>query len=70
MTTQTTTARIGANAQVGLAGQVSKPLDAFGEWRRIRRDERYLLELSDEALKDIGLTRSAIVGALRGEVRG
>jgi uncharacterized protein YjiS (DUF1127 family) len=32
---------------------------------RIRRDTRQLMAMSDEMLKDIGLTRAAIGGAVR-----
>ena len=41
----------------------------FLAWRLIRQDERYLLEMSDQHLADIGIARSDIVEVLRGERR-
>jgi uncharacterized protein YjiS (DUF1127 family) len=42
---------------------------AFLAWRLIRQDERYLLEMSDQHLADIGIARSDIIAVLRGDRR-
>jgi uncharacterized protein YjiS (DUF1127 family) len=34
------------------------PLPPLARWRRIRRERRQLLELSDHMLSDLGLTRA------------
>ena len=74
MTNQVMTTRTEALGLSGIARdaavRVLKLLDALSTWRRIRRAERYLLEQSDYALADIGVARSDILGALRGEFRG
>jgi uncharacterized protein YjiS (DUF1127 family) len=38
----------------------------LGSWRRARRAERELLGMDDRLLKDIGISRSDIQGAVRG----
>ena len=45
-----------------LLSQIAK---AFIEWRAMRRAERELHALDDRTLKDIGLARSEIRGAVR-----
>jgi uncharacterized protein YjiS (DUF1127 family) len=42
-----------------LASRVARlPLPPLARWRRIRRERRQLLELSDHMLSDLGLTRA------------
>src|SRR5262249_3874406 len=41
----------------------------IGHWRRTRRAEQELFALDDRMLKDIGLCRSEIAGAVRGTPR-
>jgi uncharacterized protein YjiS (DUF1127 family) len=42
-------------------------LAKYGKWRRTRRAERELLALDDRLLKDIGICRTEIPSAVRGE---
>lgn len=41
-------------------------LAAYLHWRRLRRDERFLLGQPDHILKDMGIARADIEGAIRG----
>jgi uncharacterized protein YjiS (DUF1127 family) len=73
MTTPTEASSLGASS-FGVMGREAaasllKLYRAFLAWRLTRQDERYLLEMSDQHLADIGIARSDILEVLRGERR-
>lgn len=71
MTTPTEASSLGASSFGAMgreaAASLLKLYRAFLAWRLIRQDERYLLEMSDQHLADIGIARSDIIEVLRGE---
>ena len=71
LTNHTTTTRASSLWMMGreAAWGLLKLYRAFLAWRLIRQDERHLLEMSDQHLADIGISRSDILEVLRGEWR-
>jgi uncharacterized protein YjiS (DUF1127 family) len=69
--TMTTPTRVSSLWMTGreAAWGLLKLYRAFLAWRLIRQDERYLLEMSDQHLADIGIARSDIIAVLRGDRR-
>jgi len=48
---------------------LQRTLAAYARWRRLRSDEHFLLSQPDYILKDMGISRAEIEGAVRGSTR-
>ena len=52
-----------------LLAWLQRLVEAYARRRRMREDERFLLSQPDHILKDMGISRAEIEGAVRGSLR-